>query len=137
MVSDTARAPDHTARGLDPTLARALDHALELAGRRRLEAADLRVLLALLDRDESLSELAESLHLPPAEIRCAGRSLAMHGLVRWLHPGPRHETRLEITPGGLTTVEALLTPRDASAERQRSSDGGTTSTGSFEWWTTP
>lgn len=129
MVSDTATALDHTAR--------ILDHALELAGRRRLEAADLRVLLALVERDAGLSELAGTLRLRPAEIRCAGRSLAMHGLVRWLHPGPRHETRLEITPGGLTTVEALLAPSDAPAERQRSSDGGTTSTGSFEWWTTP
>jgi DNA-binding MarR family transcriptional regulator len=86
-----------------------LDRVLELLGRRRLSATELRVLLRLLDREASLSELAKALGQRPVEIRRAGRSLAMHGLVRRRHVGRRKQTRLEITAAGLATTRALLT----------------------------
>jgi DNA-binding MarR family transcriptional regulator len=109
----------------------ALDRVLELVERRRLSTAELRILLRLVDRRAGLPELAEALGLPPVDVRCAARSLASRGLVRWLHEGDRKRTRLAITPDGLTTVRtissaALLAPMsepdggDAAAERKES-----------------
>jgi DNA-binding MarR family transcriptional regulator len=89
--------------------ARALDRVLELLERRQLPATELRVLLRLVDREASLSELAEVLSHRPIDITRAGRSLAMRGLVRWRHLGRRKETRLGITAAGLATIRALLT----------------------------
>jgi DNA-binding MarR family transcriptional regulator len=87
----------------------ALDRTLELLQRCRLSATELRVLLALLDHEASLSELAEALDDRPVEIRGAGRSLSARGLVRWRHGPRRKETRLEITGAGLATIRELLT----------------------------
>jgi DNA-binding MarR family transcriptional regulator len=86
----------------------ALDRVLELLRRRRLSATEMRVLLVLLDRKASLTELAEALGQRPVEIRRAGRSLAARGLVRWQHVGRRKETHIEITAEGLATIRALL-----------------------------
>jgi len=86
----------------------ALDRMLELLRRHRLSATEMRVLLALLDREASLSELAEALGQRPVEIRRAGRSLSARGLVRWHHVGRRKETHIEITAQGLATIRALL-----------------------------
>jgi DNA-binding MarR family transcriptional regulator len=87
----------------------ALDSVLELVGRRRLSATELRVLLRLVDRAAGISELAESLGQQPVEVRRAVRQLAGRGLVRWRHVGRRKRTRLDITPAGLAMVRALLT----------------------------
>jgi DNA-binding MarR family transcriptional regulator len=97
-----------------------LDRVLELVERRKLSATELRVLLALLDRGASLSDLGEALDQSPDEIARAGRSLSMRGLIRWHHVGRRKQSRLEITSSGLTTVRALLTAagaRSAAADR--------------------
>jgi predicted transcriptional regulator len=85
----------------------ALDRVLELLRRRRLSATEMRVLLVLLDRKASLTELA-GLGQRPVEIRRAGRSLAARGLVRWHHVGRRKETHIEITAEVLATIRALL-----------------------------
>jgi DNA-binding MarR family transcriptional regulator len=92
-----------------------LDRVLELVERRKLSATELRVLLALLDREASLPDLAEALDQSPDEITRAGRSLSMRGLIRWHHVGRRKQSRLEITSSGLTTVRALLTAADATS----------------------
>jgi DNA-binding MarR family transcriptional regulator len=101
----------------------ALDRVLELVGRRRLSAAELRLLLRLIDREAGIPELAEALGGRPGDVRRGGRRLAARGLVRWRHVGPRKDTRLAITPTGLTTVQALLTAVgglvDATAAPQR------------------
>jgi DNA-binding MarR family transcriptional regulator len=86
-----------------------VDRVLELVERRKLSATELRVLLALLDREAGLTELAEALDQTPREITRAGRCLSMRGLICWHHVGSRKETRLEITSSGLTTVRPLLT----------------------------
>jgi predicted transcriptional regulator len=87
-----------------------LDRVLELVELRQLSATELRLLLRLVDREASLSELGEQFGgQRPAEIRRAGRSLAMRGLVQWRHVGRRKETRLGITASGLATMRALLT----------------------------
>jgi DNA-binding MarR family transcriptional regulator len=98
----------------------ALDRVLELFERRELSPTELRMLVALSDREASLSELAGRLGQRPAEIRRAARSMSTRGLVRWYHAGKRKETRLEITARGLITVRALLTafgPTGDEAER--------------------
>jgi len=102
-IRSDARVP------VSPETARALDRVLELLERRQLPATELRVLLRLLEREASLSELAEVLGHRPIDITRAGRSLAMHGLARWRHLGRRKETRLEITAAGMATIQALLT----------------------------
>jgi DNA-binding MarR family transcriptional regulator len=81
---------------------------LVLWQRRGLAATELRMLLALLDRDASLSELAEVLGERPIEIRRAGRTLSARGLVRWCHVGRRKETRVELTAAGLATIRPML-----------------------------
>ena len=78
------------------------------------------MLLALLDRDASLSELAEALGERPIDIRRAGRSLSGRGLVRWCHVGRRKETRVELTPAGLATIRPLLTAVDPAGPANRS-----------------
>ena len=101
---------DHGGAGATSRTARvALDRVLELVGRRRLSAAELRILLRLVDRDAGIPELAEALDERTVDVRRCGRRLSARGLVRWRHAGTRKETRLGITPAGLTTVRALLT----------------------------
>ena len=92
-----------------------LDRVLELVERRKLSATELRVLLALLDREACLADLAEVLDERPDEITRASRRLSMRGLIRWHHVGRRKQTRLEITSSGLTTVRALLTAAGANS----------------------
>jgi len=85
-----------------------IDRVLDVFERRRLSPGELRVLLSLLDREASLSEIAEALGKPPSEISRVGSRLAMRGLVRWYHFGPRMETRLVLTTDGQATMRALL-----------------------------
>jgi hypothetical protein len=89
---------------------------LELVERRQLSAAELRVLLRLVDREAGIPELAEALDQRPVDVRRCGRRLSGRGLVSWLHAGPLKQTRLAITPAGLTTVRALLTAAGAAVE---------------------
>ncbi len=86
---------------------------LEVFERRGLSPSELRVLLRLLDREASLSELAEALGKRPSEITRAGTRLATRGLIRWYHVGARDETRLMLTADGVAAMRALL----AAAER--------------------
>jgi DNA-binding MarR family transcriptional regulator len=87
----------------------ALDRLLELVGRRRLSAAELRILLQLVEREAGIPELAEALDQRPVDIRRCGRRLSARGLVSWRHAGPLKRTHLAITPAGMETVRALLT----------------------------
>jgi hypothetical protein len=87
----------------------ALDRLLELVGRRRLSAAELRILLQLVDREAGIPELAEALDQRPIDVRRCGRRLSARGLVSWRHAGPLKHTQLTITPAGVATVRALLT----------------------------
>jgi DNA-binding MarR family transcriptional regulator len=84
-----------------------IDQVLEVLERRGLSLGELRVLLALLDREASLAELAEGLDKPVGEVWRSGSRLARRGLVRWYHVGPRDQSRLTITVGGRATVQAL------------------------------
>lgn len=100
-VATSAVATSRTARV-------ALDRVLELVGRRQLSAAELRILVRLIDREASIPELAEALDERPVDVRRCGRRLSARGLVSWRHAGPLKHTQLSITPAGLTTVRALL-----------------------------
>jgi DNA-binding MarR family transcriptional regulator len=93
----------------------AIDRVLEVFERRGLSPTELRVLLKLLDREASLLELAQALGQPPSEITRVGRRLSTRGLVRWYHVGSHKETRLEVTEGGLATMQALLVEADRAA----------------------
>jgi hypothetical protein len=87
----------------------ALDRLLELVGRRRLSASELRILLRLVDGDAGIPELAEALDERPVDVRRCGRRLSARGLVSWRHAGSLKHTQLAITPAGLTAVRALVT----------------------------
>src|SRR5688500_8833211 len=82
----------------------AIDQVLEVFERRGLSPGELRVLLKLLDREASLSEIAQALGKSSSEVSLAGRKLAKRGLVRWYHVGARKETRLVITTDGMATM---------------------------------
>jgi DNA-binding MarR family transcriptional regulator len=90
-----------------------IDRVLEVFERGGLSPCELRVLLKLLDREASLSEIAEAIGKPSGDVTRAGNRLARRGLVRWYHAGARMETRLVITTDGVATMRALL----AAAER--------------------
>ena len=111
---------DRSADGSFPGTGRAaLDRVLELLERTQRSPTELRVLLGLLDREASLTELADALGQGPAEIRRAGRSLAMRGLARWQHVGRNKETRLGITAAGSAAMRALLTAGGEKAALER------------------
>jgi hypothetical protein len=101
-----------------------LDRVLELIELRQLSITELRLLLHLVDREASLSELGEALSQRPVEIRRAGWRLAMRGLVQWRHLGRREETRLGITASGLATMRVLLTAADRAAGEARAAESG-------------
>jgi DNA-binding MarR family transcriptional regulator len=93
----------------------AIDRVLEVFERRGLSPSELRLLLRLLDREASLSELADALGKRPSEMTRVGGRLATRGLIRWCHVGPRGETRLAITEDGAATMSALLAAADRAA----------------------
>jgi DNA-binding MarR family transcriptional regulator len=99
-----------------------LDRLLELAERRRLSAAELRILLRLVDREAGIPELAEALDQRPVDVRRCGRRLSARGLVSWRHAGTLKQTRLAITPAGLTAVRALLTAAGGVVEAATTPD---------------
>jgi DNA-binding MarR family transcriptional regulator len=91
----------------------AVDRALGLLERRRLSATELRILLAVVDREVSVSELADAFGRRPLEIRRAAARLYARGLLRWRHDAMRREAVFAITPAGLATVRPLLTAAGA------------------------
>ena len=86
----------------------ALDRVLELIERRQLGASELRVLLALVEHDRAISELARLLAVRPRDVRQLGERLYARGLLRW---SERHgpEPILGITSSGLNVARPLLT----------------------------
>jgi DNA-binding MarR family transcriptional regulator len=98
-----------------------LDAVLKLVERGRHSAAELRVLLALVDRrDASLDELADVLDAPTADLRPAARQLGRRGLVRSWHLARTEQTLFELTAAGRATVQELLT---AAGEMEAPADG--------------
>jgi predicted transcriptional regulator len=91
-----------------PTAKLALDGLLELLERRRLSATELRILLAVLDREVPVSELAETFGRRSLDIRRAAARLYARGLVRWRHDAWSGEAVFGITRAGLATVRPLL-----------------------------
>jgi DNA-binding MarR family transcriptional regulator len=92
-----------------------IDRVLAMVERRGLAPGELRLLFRLLDREASLTELADALGRQPGEVSRSGGRLARRGLVRWYHVGPRDETRLTITKDGRARVQALLADADPAA----------------------
>ena len=88
---------------------------LELLERGPLSAAELRILLAVLERERAVSELAEAFGRRPVEIRRSGARLYARGLLHWRHTGPGKEAVFGITPSGLATLRPLLTAARARA----------------------
>jgi hypothetical protein len=86
-----------------------LDQVLESLERVGLSASEVRILLAVLDREVTVSELAPMLGRPPAEIRLTGERLYARGLLRWRDDARSGETVLGTTGAGVATVRPLLT----------------------------
>jgi hypothetical protein len=97
-----------------PTAKLALDGLLELLERRRLSATELRILLAVLDREVPVSELAETFGRRSLDIRSAAARLYARGLLRWRHDARSSEAVFGITRAGLATVRPLLTAAAAA-----------------------
>jgi DNA-binding MarR family transcriptional regulator len=87
---------------------------LELVERRQLGASELRVLLALLDDEHAVSELARALAVEPRDVRQLGERLYARGLVRWSER-PGQEPILGITRAGLNTARPLITAAERAA----------------------
>jgi hypothetical protein len=84
------------------------DTLLELLERHRLPAAELRLLLASVEGDRSVSELAERFGRPAVEIRRTGARLYARGLLDWRHEDGSREAVFGLTRAGLETVQPLL-----------------------------
>jgi len=97
-----------------PTAVLALDALLELLERRRLSATELRILLAVLDREVPVSELAETFGWRSLDIRRAAARLYARGLLRWRHDAGSKEAVFGITRAGLATVRPLVTAAGAA-----------------------
>jgi DNA-binding MarR family transcriptional regulator len=87
---------------------------LQLVERRRLGATELRVLLALVEHDRAVSELARLLAVRSRDVRQLGERLYARGLLRWseLHG---QEPTLGITRAGLNVARPLLTAAELEA----------------------
>ena len=98
----------HDETAAEPGVRQTLDRVLELVGRRPLSATEFRLLLGLVERDATVSQLAEALAKDPAEISETGRRLALPGLVRWRRVGSEREVVLGLTAAGLKEVRPLI-----------------------------
>ncbi len=98
-----------TPRSTGRNAERTLNLVLELLDYRQLTAAELRVLLAVFDRETTVSRLAEQLGWDSGELRRTGARLYARGLLRRRSDTGRMETVVGITRAGLTTVGPLLT----------------------------
>jgi DNA-binding MarR family transcriptional regulator len=94
---------------------RTLDGVLDLLERRPLTATELRILLAAMRGEVTVSELGESLGRRPADIRRIGARLYARGLLSWRHREGREETLFQITRAGMTMVRPLVTAAGGSA----------------------
>jgi DNA-binding MarR family transcriptional regulator len=93
-----------------------LDRLLRLVGHQPHSAAELRLLVALVDRELTVAELADRLDGPSlADVTQMARRLATAGLIRYRISRERRETVLAITCSGLLTVRPLLTAAAAAA----------------------
>lgn len=95
-----------------------LDRILELLERRGLSVTEMRVLLALHEREATIADLAEQLGQRSGATWRAGRALSARGLARWHQVGRRRRTAVAITPAGLVTLRPFLTAagRDGPSE---------------------
>jgi DNA-binding MarR family transcriptional regulator len=95
-------------RSSQPTRRLALDRVLQLLERRRLSPAEVRLLVALVERDRDLPELADSLGHDSSELRRLGERLYARGFLRWRRRSSR-EPVFGITRAGLAVTRPLLT----------------------------
>jgi hypothetical protein len=86
----------------------AVDHVLELIEHSRLSAQELRILLALVDREATDLELAEASGWASWEIRRTAARLYGRGLLRWRDDIKRRAAIFGITPPGLAMVRPLV-----------------------------
>jgi hypothetical protein len=106
------RPPAQRARYLPPATrwsARRLDLLLELLERRSMTATDLRVLLAVIDRERSLRELVDLVTRPAASVRKTAGRLCLAGMLRQTHDPHTDGPAYAITPRGLAALKPLLT----------------------------
>lgn len=94
----------------------AVRRTLDLLERRRLAAAELRILLALLVGDGADSELAEAFGRSPEEIRRTAERLYARGLLSWRHDPRRDAAVFAITPAGLAMLRPLLAATSHATE---------------------
>jgi len=86
-----------------------LDRVLEMLEQQRRSAAELRLLVALVDHEMTVAELADRLDGRSLEdVTNTARRLATAGLVRYRLCHERGETTLAITCSGLVTVRPLM-----------------------------
>jgi hypothetical protein len=86
-----------------------LDRILELLERRGLSVTELRVLLALHEREATIADLAEQLGQRSGATWRASRALSARGLARWHQVGRRKKSAVAITAAGLVTIRPFLT----------------------------
>lgn len=108
-------APDRRAGEPTPTRRGALDQMLQLLERRRLSPTELRILLAVHDREITASELAETFGQRSLEIRRAAARLYARGLLQWRHDRGHEDATFAITQAGVMTVRPFLTEAATSA----------------------
>jgi transcription initiation factor IIE alpha subunit len=105
-------------RGRRPRTAEvALDLILEGVERRRLAPAELRILLALLEREATDAELAQTFGQDSEEIRRLAERLYARGLLRWRHDARSNATVLGITRAGLASLGPLLSAATDATRR--------------------
>ena len=93
-----------------------LDRVLGLLEHQRRSPAELRLLVALVDSEMTVAELADDLgDRSVSDVTGMARRLATAGLLRYRITPERGETVLSITCSGLVLVRPLLTA--ASADR--------------------
>jgi hypothetical protein len=90
-----------------------------LLERRGLSPSELRILLAVRNRDVTVRELARRFDRRPVEVRRTGARLFARGLLGWRQGSWRDDVVLGITRDGAATLGPLLA--DSSAP---SSEGG-------------
>jgi predicted transcriptional regulator len=96
-----------------------LDRVLSLLEHQRRSPAELRLLVALVDGEMTVAELADDLgDRSLADVTEMARKLATAGLIRYRLTHERGETVVAITCTGLVTVRPLLTAA-SSAGRSR------------------
>lgn len=84
-----------------------IDAVLDVVERGPLIAGELRILLALLDGERAISELARTFGHRSADIRRTGARLLGRGLIRWRQTGPGKEAVFGISPAGLAALRPL------------------------------